>query len=113
MLAYKGYYAEVEVDLEYGILFGKSVGMRDGFTFWATSVDGVMPAFREAVDDYLAFCADDGVESELPSLGEITLRLSQQAYLAAINCSQSQGKTLDAWASAVIEDQLRREGSAP
>ena len=113
MLEYNGYYGEVEVDLEYGILFGKSVGMRDGFTFHAKTVDDVMPAFREAVEDYLAFCADDGVEPELPSLGEITLRLSQQMYLAAMECSQSEGKTLDGWASAVIEGELRRAGSAP
>ena len=113
MLAYKGYYAEVEVDLEYGILFGKSVGMRDGFTFHARTVDEVMPALREAVEDYLAFCSDDGVEPELSSLDEITLRLNQQMFLAAVEYSQSQGKSLDAWASAVIEDELRRVGSAP
>ena len=66
MLEHKGYYAEVNVDLEYGILFGQSVGMKDGFTFQAKSVDDVVPAFHQAVEDYLEFCAADKVEPAKP-----------------------------------------------
>ena len=55
---YKGYTAVVDLDEEAGILHGEVVGTRDVITFQARSVDELEQAFRDSVDDYLAFCKE-------------------------------------------------------
>ncbi len=106
MLEHKGYYAEVNVDLEYGILFGQSVGMKDGFTFQAKSVDDVVPAFQQAVEDYLEFCAADGVEPAKPFSGKIALRVPPEIHRAATSTAKEQGKSLNAWITSLISRSL-------
>jgi len=57
-LKYKGYRGEVEFDAEAGILHGEVIGIRDVVTFQCTSADQTERAFRDSVDDYLAFCRE-------------------------------------------------------
>ena len=106
MLEYKGYYAEVSVDVEYGILYGRSVGMRDGFTFQAKSVDEIKPAFQEAVDDYLEFCAEDGVEPAKPFSGKIALRVEPDVHQQASAKAKEQGKSLNTWIAEAVARAL-------
>ena len=106
MLEHKGYYAEVNVDLEYGILFGQSVGMKDGFTFQAKSVDDVIPAFHQAVEDYLEFCAADKVDPAKPFSGKIALRVPPEIHRAAVSTAKEQGKSLNAWITSLVSRSL-------
>jgi predicted HicB family RNase H-like nuclease len=65
-MEYKGYIGKIEMDDEAGILFGEVINIRDVITFEGTSVAEVQTAFRESVDDYLAFCAERGETPETP-----------------------------------------------
>jgi predicted HicB family RNase H-like nuclease len=60
---------KVEFDDEADILHGEVIGLRDVITFQGRTVDEVKGAFRESVDDYLAFCAKRGEEPEKPFSG--------------------------------------------
>jgi predicted HicB family RNase H-like nuclease len=62
MLRHKGYTGKVELDAEAGILHGEVTGIRDVVTFQGTSMDEAEKAFRESVEDYLAFCRKRGEE---------------------------------------------------
>jgi predicted HicB family RNase H-like nuclease len=62
MMRYKGYVGKVEFDAEAGVLHGEVLGIRDVVTFQGSSVEEVEQAFRESVDDYLAFCRQRGEE---------------------------------------------------
>jgi len=66
MRQYKGYIGKVELDAEAGILHGEVVGIRDVVTFQGESVQEVERAFRESVDDHLAFCRSRGGQPEKP-----------------------------------------------
>ena len=59
-LEYKGYYTLVEFDKDSGELRGKIEGISDYVDFQCENSKGVEKAFREAVDDYLAFCEEVG-----------------------------------------------------
>ena len=59
---YKGYIGKVEIDEEAGILHGEVINIRDVITFEGLTVEDIQKAFRESVDDYLAFCAQRGDE---------------------------------------------------
>ena len=60
MMEYKGYIGKVELDDDAGILHGEVVNTRDVITFQGRTVEEVRQAFRDSVDDYLAFCAERG-----------------------------------------------------
>ena len=53
---YKGYAATSAYDPEDGIFFGRVAGIEDGVGFHADTRSGLLAAFQEAVDDYLATC---------------------------------------------------------
>jgi len=69
MIQFKGYMGKVEFGDEADIFHGEVIGLRDVITFQGRSVDEVKGAFRESVDDYLAFCAKRGEEPEKPLRG--------------------------------------------
>ena len=58
MLEYKGYVGVVEP--EDGVFAGRVIGLRDVVTFEGTSFAEVEQAFRDSIDDYLAFCGERG-----------------------------------------------------
>ena len=65
-MIYKGYIGSVTFDDEAGILFGTVTNVDDIITFHGESVREVRQAFRDSVDAYLEFCAEEGHEPEQP-----------------------------------------------
>ena len=63
---YKGYIGSAEVDVESGFLVGKLLFIRDTITYSAETAKQLEAAFKEAVDDYLATCAQLGDEPDKP-----------------------------------------------
>jgi predicted HicB family RNase H-like nuclease len=66
MMEYKGYRGKVVFDEDALVYHGEVVNSRDVITFQATSLAELTQAFRDSVDDYLAFCAERGEESDVP-----------------------------------------------
>lgn len=60
MMTYKGYTANVEVDLEAGIIFGRVLYIKDVVTFKVKNINEAYEEFQKSVDEYLAFCKDLG-----------------------------------------------------
>ena len=59
---YKGYTAMFEVDLEDDIIHGKALCLRDMITFEGQTIAEAKQAFKDAVDEYLAYCSRRGKE---------------------------------------------------
>ena len=66
MMEYRGYIAEVEYDDSIGVHHGRVITGRDMISFEADEAAEVRSAFEEAVDDYLAFCAERDEEPGKP-----------------------------------------------
>ena len=81
MLEYNGYFGTVEADE--GVFLGRVAGLRDVVTFEGASFAEVERAFRDSIDDYLAFCAERGEAPDRSHSGKILLRLSPQAHRRA------------------------------
>ncbi len=56
MMKYKGYFGEVTYDDEARIFHGEVMGLKDVITFQGTTVQELEAAFKDSVDDYLAWC---------------------------------------------------------
>jgi len=65
-MTYKGYTAHVKVDPDDGVLHGWVDNIDDVVTFEADTPEALEREFRISVDDYLEFCAEDGVEPNRP-----------------------------------------------
>lgn len=60
MLRFKGYIGKVEFDDDAGLFHGEVVNTRDVITFQGKTVAELEDAFRDSVNDYLAFCSERG-----------------------------------------------------
>jgi predicted HicB family RNase H-like nuclease len=67
MLKYKGYTGHVEFDDEAGLFHGEVLDLRDVITFQGKSVEELEQAFRDSIDDYLAFCKERDEEPDVTS----------------------------------------------
>lgn len=72
---YKGYLGSAEIDVESRVLVGKLLFLRDVVAYSGTDVNGLEAAFREAVDEYLATCAELGDEPDVPCKGSFNVRV--------------------------------------
>ena len=101
MLEYKGYIGTVEA--EDGVFFGLVAGLRDVITFEGTTFAEVVEAFRDSIDDYLAFCAERGEPPDRLYSGRIPLRVSPDTHRRAAMRAQSEGLSLNQWIARRIE----------
>jgi predicted HicB family RNase H-like nuclease len=101
MLEYRGYFGTIEA--EAGVFVGRVVGLRDVITFEGSTFAEVEQAFRDSIDDYLAFCAQRGEPPDRPYSGKIPLRISPETHRRAAMRAQAEGMSLNQWIAHRIE----------
>lgn len=101
MLEYKGYIGTIEA--EDGVFLGRVAGLRDVITFEGATFAEVEQAFRDSIDDYLAFCAQRGEPADRPYSGRIPLRVSPETHRRAAMRAQAEGLSLNQWIARRIE----------
>ncbi|MBR3437695.1 MAG: type II toxin-antitoxin system HicB family antitoxin [Lachnospiraceae bacterium] len=106
-LEYKGYWTVVEYSTEDRVLHGRIEGIRDVINYESDTIDGVETAFREAVDDYLLYCRDLGVDPEKPYSGSFNVRVPKEVHRAAALQAKLQGISLNQWVSNAMAQALR------
>lgn len=106
MLKYKGYSGRAEFDDEAGLFHGEVLDLRDVVTFQGTSVEELVRAFRESVDDYLDYCRERGEEPDRPFSGRLMVRLSPELHRDVYVKALRDGKSLNQW----IAERLAEAG---
>jgi len=105
MMQYKGYIGRVEYDAEAKLLHGEVAGLRDVITFQADSAADIEKAFRESVDDYLAFCRERGEKPEKPYSGQFVVRAGSELHRDLVAIAHATGKSLN----SVVVEYLNRQ----
>lgn len=111
MMEYQGYIGKIEFDNEASIFHGEVINTRDVITFQGKSVAELKKAFRESVDDYLAFCAERGEEPDKPFSGQFVARVSPDLHRRASLAASIAGKSLNAWVAEQLESAVKTKGS--
>lgn len=83
MLTYKDYIAQVEFDDKAETFYGEVINTRDVITFEGASVKELKKAFKDSVEDYLAFCAERNEAPDKPFSGKFNLRLDPELHKKA------------------------------
>lgn len=60
-LKYNGFLGSVNFSEKDGVFFGKIEGIEGLVNFEGESVKELTDAFHEAVDDYVAYCEEEGI----------------------------------------------------
>ena len=109
MMEYKGYIGKVEFDADGSIFHGEVINLRDVITFEGTSVEEIQRAFRESIDDYLAFCAERGEEPEKPFSGKFILRVSPELHREINAQAKISNQSVNQWVSKTLEKAVAEQ----
>ena len=103
MIEYKGYLGQVEYDEDADIFHGEIINTRDVITFQGHDTTEIKTAFRDSVEDYLAFCAKRNEQPDRPFSGKIALRTTPETHRKAYICAMRSRLSLNKWIERAIE----------
>jgi predicted HicB family RNase H-like nuclease len=103
---YAGYFGSAEVDSENGILFGRLLFIRDAIGYQAATVPELKVAFREAVDDYLAACKEEGSEPDVPCKGSFNVRVGPERHRKVAIAARVAGEGLNDFVVHALDSAL-------
>ena len=111
MMEYKGYTAAVEFDDSSNVRHGRVVnsGPYPIATFEATDTKQLRQEFHRSVDEYLAWCKEDGVEPKRPFSGKLNVRLGSELHDAIAQAAAARELSINSW----IVEAVRERASAP
>lgn len=111
-MKYRGYSGSVEFEAGDRIFHGRVLGTTaDIISFEGTSVDELEADFRAAVDDYLAVCAEDGVEPQRPYSGKFVLRLQPGTHGQVTAAARLARTSMNSWIVEAIQMRLDAENA--
>ena len=108
VLKYKDYYAEVKYDTSADSFHGRVLGMGDVIDFYGRSVQDLRKEFKKSVEDYLAWCRDEGTPPEKTWHGKLTFRPSDALRRRLLVASAMAGESVNAWVQGVLDRETRK-----
>ena len=104
-LKYKGFIGSVDFSEEDNILFGKIEGIDGLVNFEGSSVNELKSSFHEAVEDYIAYCKEEGIVPQKSYSGTLNIRLSPDIHRKIAILANKAGVSVNAF----IKQALNRE----
>lgn len=97
-MKYKGYLATVSFDDDADIFHGEVTNIRDVVTFQGKSVRELHKAFKDSIEEYLAFCEKRGESPDKPFSGNFPLRATPEDHRTFFIAASRESKSLNSWA---------------
>ena len=104
-MTYKGYIGSVNYSDKDQVFFGKIEGINGLVNFEGESVKELTEAFHEAVDDYLAYCKDEGIEPEKSYTGVLNVRLKPAVHRQIAMLAKQAGMTINSYIKEALEEK--------
>ena len=105
-MMYKGYLGSVAYSDKDQIFFGKIEGINGLVNFEGESVKELTEAFHEAVDDYLAYCEDEGIEPDKSYTGVLNVRLTPAIHRQIAQLAMQAGISINAFIKEALEEKV-------
>jgi predicted HicB family RNase H-like nuclease len=103
---YNGYSATIAYEPDDRVFHGRVNDISDVVSFEGTSVDELEAAFRNAVDEYVAFCEERGRVPQRPYSGRFLVRVPPAVHRRVSEAATRAGESMNAWVQKAIEAQL-------
>ena len=108
-MSYKGYLGSVNYSDKDQVFYGKIEGINGLVNFEGESVKELTAAFHEAVDDYLAYCADEGIEPDKSYTGVLNVRLTPAIHRQIAMLALQSGLSINAFIKDTLEEKVEEE----
>lgn len=105
-MTYKGYIGSVNYSDKDQVFFGKIEGINGLVNFEGESVKELTEAFHEAVDDYLAYCQDEGLEPDKSYTGVLNVRLTPAIHRQIAMLALQAGLSINAYIKEALEEKV-------
>lgn len=105
-LTYKGYIGSVNFCEKDNVFFGKIEGINGLVNFEGESVKELTEAFHQAVDDYLIYCEEEGLEPRKSFSGSLNIRISPEIHSRITVLAKQAGISIDAFIKQALEKQM-------
>jgi predicted HicB family RNase H-like nuclease len=105
-MEYKGYLGTVEYDAQARIFHGDVINTKDVITFQGTTVSEIEQAFRDSINDYLAWCKEDGVEPQKPYSGKFNVRLPPELHQQIAILAKKRRMSLNSFVEKALSDEV-------
>lgn len=105
---YKGYVAQMDVDVAARILYGRVLDLKDVITFQGTTVEEAIQSFHDSVDAYLDFCREIGEKPEKAFSGHIPFRTNPEHHRKILIASRLADKSINAWMDEALTQAAER-----
>ena len=107
-LQHRDYDGSVLYSAEDKCLHGRVLGIRDMISYGGKTVDELEKNFRDAVDEYLAFCDETGKTPNRPFKGSLNIRLSHDLHLKASRLAEQRNQKLNAVINEALQEYLAK-----
>lgn len=109
-LEYKGYVGTIEFSEPDNLFYGKVMGIRSLISYEGTTAQELVRDFHEAIDDYLALCAEKGIEPERAYKGSFNIRISPELHKTAAVYAASRQVSLNSLVEAALQAYVKVGG---
>ena len=106
VITYKNFIGSVHFSTEDSVFFGKIEGINDLVTFEGNTVEEIIKAFQEAVEDYIQLCKENNKAPFKSYKGSFNVRVSAELHLRAVQQSQKRGISLNQLVQEAIEKEV-------
>ena len=104
-MQYKGYLGSASFSERDNVFFGKIEGIDGLVNFEGESVAELTQAFHEAVDDYLIYCEEEGIQPTKTYSGELHLRIAPEIHRRLVLLARKEGMSVNSF----VNRELKRK----
>jgi len=106
ILEYKRYIAQLDFDLEDGIIIGKVTNTKDSISFHASNLPDIKQAFKDIIDTYLKTCEEEGIEPSKSYSGKFNLRITPDLHRELSIEAAQEGVSLNDLTEQLLKSSL-------
>ena len=106
MLSYKEYFGSIHYNQEDRIFYGKIEFIRALVSYEGKDADTLEAAFAESVEDYYAFCAEQGTTPEKPFKGSFNVRIAPELHERVAIAASQHGISLNRYVAKALSQAV-------
>lgn len=107
LLSYEGYFARIRLDPSADAFHGQVIGLRDVIDFYGRTPDELREEFKVSVEEYLAWCSEEGIKPEKTWQGKLTIRIGEDLRNRIAVVAAANDESINAWITEVLDRETR------
>lgn len=108
LMKYKDYYARIEFDPSADTFHGRVVGIQDVIDFYGRTPDELREEFENAIEEYLAWCKEEGTKPEKTWHGKLTIRADEDLRRRVAVVAAARGESVNMWITNLLDRETKR-----